>query len=74
MNKNNASSCFGAIAECYHRVPPSQATLERADQLLELNRIGAVDEAFRLELEQFEMAESLMTLLKARIRAPGFPS
>ncbi len=51
---------------------PSPATVERAGQLLELNRSGTLDEASRLELDQFEMAESLMRLVKARIRAGIF--
>jgi hypothetical protein len=48
---------------------PSPATVERARQLLELNRSGTLDEASRIELDQFEMAESLMRLVKARIHA-----
>ena len=48
---------------------PSLATVERANQLLELNRTGTLDEAERRELDQLEMAESLMRLVKARIRA-----
>ena len=48
---------------------PSLATVERANQLLELNRTGTLDEAERRELDQLEMVESLMRLVKARIRA-----
>jgi hypothetical protein len=48
---------------------PSPAVIERANQLLEANRSGALDEVSRRELDQFEMAESLMRLVKARIRA-----
>ena len=43
--------------------------MERANQLLELNRTGTLDEAERRELDQLERAESLMRLVKARIRA-----
>ena len=48
---------------------PSQATVDRANQLLELNRADALDETTRRELDQFEQAELLMRLVKARIRA-----
>jgi hypothetical protein len=48
---------------------PSPATVERANQLLELNRTGKLDEATLRELDQFEMVESLMRLVKARIRS-----
>jgi hypothetical protein len=48
---------------------PSPAVIERANQLLEANRSGTLNDASRLELDQFEMAESLMRLVKARIRA-----
>jgi uncharacterized protein (DUF433 family) len=47
---------------------PSPATVERARQLLELNRSDTLDEASRRELDQFEFVESLMRLVKARIR------
>lgn len=47
---------------------PLQAVIERANQLLEANRSSTLDEASRRELDQFEMAESLMRLVKARIR------
>jgi len=48
---------------------PSDATIQRASALLELNRQGRVGEEQRRELEQFEQAELLMRLVKARIRA-----
>ena len=48
---------------------PSPATVERAGQLLELNRSGTLDDAERRELDQLEMVESLMRLVKARVRA-----
>jgi len=47
---------------------PSQAAIQRANHLLELNRTDTLDEASRRELDQFEMAETLMRLVKARIR------
>lgn len=47
---------------------PSPAVVERANQLLELNRSTGLDDSSRRELDQFEMAESLMRLVKARIR------
>jgi len=47
---------------------PSQASLAWAGQLLELNRENALDDASRAELDQFEQAELLMRLVKARIR------
>ena len=48
---------------------PSQASLDRASELLELNRRNQLDEQTREELHQFEQAELLMRLVKARIRA-----
>jgi len=48
---------------------PSQTSIDRANYLLELNRQNAIDEATRGELDQFEQAELLMRLVKARIRA-----
>lgn len=74
----SASSLFDEVATLFASAPsqnsilefrPSQATIERANQLLELNRANALDEASRRELDQFEQAELLMRLVKARIRA-----
>jgi hypothetical protein len=48
---------------------PSPAVVERANQLLELNRSTGLDDSSRRELDQFEMVENLMRLVKARIRA-----
>lgn len=48
---------------------PSPAAVERGNQLLEMNRSAELDVSLRQELGQFEMAESLMRLVKARIRA-----
>lgn len=76
--KPSASSLFDEVATLFASAPsknsilefrPSQATIERANQLLELNRANALDEASRRELDQFELAELLMRLVKARIRA-----
>ncbi len=47
---------------------PSQACIDRANELLELNRANALDESTRRELDQFENAELLMRLVKARVR------
>lgn len=74
----SVSSLFDEIATLFASAPspnkilefrPSQATVDRANQLLELNRADSLDEATRRELEQFEQAELLMRLVKARIRA-----
>jgi hypothetical protein len=74
----SASSLFDEVATLFASAPspntilefrPTQATIERANQLLELNRANALDEASRRELDQFEQAELLMRLVKARIRA-----
>ena len=50
---------------------PSETASMRAVELLQLDREGLLDEQQRLELEQFEQAELLMRLVKARIRAEG---
>ena len=72
------SSLFDEIATLFASAPspnkilefrPTQATIDRANQLLELNRSDALDEVARRELDQFEQAELLMRLVKARIRA-----
>lgn len=76
--KNTTSSLFNEIATFFASGPspsailqfrPSPATIERANRLLELNRAGALDETARRELDEFEMAETLMRLVKARVRA-----
>ena len=48
---------------------PSAAAVQRASQLLELNRQGRLGEEERHELDDFERAELLMRLVKAKIRA-----
>jgi hypothetical protein len=70
------STLFDEIATLFAAAPssenilqfrPSQASLDRAGQLLELNRENTLDDASRAELDQFEQAELLMRLVKARI-------
>jgi len=53
------------ILECR----PSPSSIDRANRLLEMSRNNLLDEDARQELEQFEQAERLMRLVKARIRA-----
>ncbi len=48
---------------------PSQTAVDRASELLEWNRQDRLDDDQREELKQFEQAELLMRLVKARIRA-----
>ena len=48
---------------------PSDAAIQRASELLDLNRQDQLDEDLRQELDQYEQAELLMRLVKARIRA-----
>ena len=47
---------------------PSPPAVERANELLEMNRSAELDDSLRHELGQFEMVESLLRLVKARIR------
>jgi hypothetical protein len=72
------STLFEEIATLFASTPspkailefrPSQASIDRASQLLELNRANNLDEASRAELDQYGQAELLMRLVKARIRA-----
>lgn len=48
---------------------PSESAVQRASDLLELNRHGRLGEEQRQELDDFERAELLMRLVKAKIRA-----
>jgi hypothetical protein len=73
-----ASSLFDELATLFAKAPspdailefrPSQMCVDRANRLLELSRENSLDDATRRELEQFEQAELLMRLVKARIRA-----
>ena len=49
---------------------PSPQSQERARELLDRLRDGRVSAEEQRELDQFEHAETLMRLLKARIRTP----
>jgi hypothetical protein len=50
----------------YH---PSGQVLERARELLEKSKSGRITADEQWELDQFEHAEMLMQLIKARVRA-----
>jgi len=72
------STLFDEIATLFASAPspqtivdfhPSQASVDRASELLELNRQNQLTDATREELNQFEQAELLIRLVKARIRA-----
>lgn len=72
------SQIFNEIATLFASAPssqtildfrPSAQTISRASELLELNRTGRLSDELTVELEQFEQAELLMRLVKARIRA-----
>ena len=71
-------SIFAEIAELFASCPqtneilsfrPSESSSRRAEELLQLNRQDQLSKADRRELEQFEAAELLMRLVKARIRS-----
>ncbi|TWT97160.1 hypothetical protein [Neorhodopirellula pilleata] len=47
---------------------PSQPLVDRANELLQLSRTNHLDDETKGELNQFEFAEILMRLVKARIR------
>jgi hypothetical protein len=47
---------------------PSQPLVDRANELLQLSRTNQLDDETKHELDQFEYAEILMRLVKARIR------
>ena len=47
----------------------SEQTKQRAAELLQLNREGRLDGKLADELDQYEQAELLMRLVKARIRS-----
>ena len=72
------SRIFEEIAVLFASVPsaqqilefrPSDQTKKRALELLELNRSGTLDDQASAELDQYEQAELLMRLVKARIRS-----
>jgi hypothetical protein len=73
-----ASKVFEEIAQLFGSGPtdeqilnfrPSADVARRALQLLSLNRTGQIDDDLKRELDQYEQAELLMLLVKARIRA-----
>ena len=75
---HSPSTLFEEIATLFASAPspqtivdfhPSQASIDRASELLELNRQNRLTDADREELNQFEQAELLMRLVKARILA-----
>jgi hypothetical protein len=74
------SQIFNEIATLFASTPsnqdilefcPSEQTIKRASELLELNREGQLTDEIAQELEQYEQAELLMRLVKARIRSAG---
>ena len=73
-----ASKIFEEIADLFASSPaadvvlsfrPSDSVVQRASELLGLSRTGQLDDELRHELDQYEQAEMLMRLVKARIRA-----
>jgi len=73
-----ASKVFEEIAQLFGSGPtdeqilnfrPSADVVQRASQLLSLNRTGRMDDELRHELDQYEQAELLMRMVKAQIRA-----
>ncbi len=73
-----ASKIFEEIAQLFASAPSDEQILSfrppvevarRASELLILNRSGQADEDLRHELDQYEQAELLMRMVKARIRA-----
>ena len=72
------SKIFEEIAELFASAPTadqivnfqvSEHTKQRASELLRLNREGRLDGKLAGELDQYEQAELLMRLVKARIRS-----
>lgn len=59
----------GASREELLNFRPSQESIQRATELLELSRQNQLDDDQRREFDQYEQAELLMRLVKARIRA-----
>ena len=73
-----SSSLLDELATLFARAPtpemilefhPSPSSIDRANRLLEMSRNNSLDEDARQGLEQFEQAERLMRLVKARLRA-----
>ena len=48
---------------------PSQRAIQRANELLDMNHRGELSDDAKLEMEQFEQAEMLIRLIKARVRS-----
>jgi len=74
----NSSSLFDELPTLFAGGPtpemilefrPSPSSIDRAKRLLEMSRNNLLDEDARHNLEQFEQAERLMRLVKARSRA-----
>jgi len=72
------SALFEEIATFFASAPtpqqiiefrPSKTSIDRATELLELNRANMLDDRTHDELNQYEQAELLMRLVKARVRA-----
>ena len=72
------SGIFEEIATLFSSAPsttdilefhPSEKVIKRAVELLEQNRQGNLSEKLIQELDQYEQAELLMRLVKARIRS-----
>jgi hypothetical protein len=59
----------GPSPEAFLQFRPSRQTQDRADELLERLKEGSLSAAERGELDQYEQAERLMRLVKARIHA-----
>ena len=74
----NKANLFRDLADFFANGPtqdeilafkPSEATVKRASELLELNRQNALDHTTEKELDQFDHADTLMRLIKATIHA-----
>jgi len=72
------SKIFEEIATLFSSAPShreildfhlSESTIKRATELLEMNRQGRLSKELVHELDQYEQAELLMRLVKARIRS-----
>ena len=77
MSKTEAASkVFEEIAQLFGSGPTDEQILnfqssadvvQRATKLLSLNRTGPMDDDLKQELDQYEQAELLMRMVKARI-------
>lgn len=77
QNTEAASKVFEEIAQLFGSGPtdeqilnfrPSTDVALRASQVLSLNRTGQMDDDLKLELDQYEQAELLKRMVKARMR------